>query len=67
MFLKEARAYDVGGVDALLAYMRKREKLAAFLESVSEHPGTPESLEQNGAIHLDGRNRQLPIRMSHRI
>ena len=49
-FLKEAQAYDVGGVDALLSYMRKREKLTAFLDSVSEHPGTPEELSKMGQV-----------------
>jgi hypothetical protein len=53
--LKEAQAYDVGGVDALLRYLRKREKLTVFLDTVSEHPGTPESLTKMGRfIWMEG-------------
>lgn len=50
VYLKEAQAHDVGGVDALLSYMRKRKKLTAFLDSVSEQPGTPEALSKMGQV-----------------
>jgi len=53
--LKEAQAYDIGGVTALLSYMKKREKLESFLDTVEEHPGTPDSLSKMGLfIWMEG-------------
>jgi hypothetical protein len=55
VFLKEAQAYDVGGVHALLSYMKKREKLKSFLDTVEQHPGTSESLAKMGQfIWMEG-------------
>lgn len=48
--LKEAQAYDVGGVTALLSHMKKREGLESFLDTVLEHPGTPQSLSEMGPV-----------------
>lgn len=50
VLLKEAQAYDIGGVTALLSYMKKKEKLESFLVTVEEHPGTPDSLSKMGLL-----------------
>jgi len=49
-FIKQAQAYDIGGVSALLSSLKKKDKFESFMEKVEKHPGTATSLRRMGQL-----------------